>query len=408
MRIRHLSLTNFRNFGRLELDLPTGTTLLHGDNAQGKTNLLEALYYLATTRSPHTNQDSQLINWDAGQFGETILVGRIVAHVETEEGLRHLEMRLIEERERHNTGFRREALVDRRKVRLMDLLGNLRVVLFLPQDLNLVTGPPSLRRRYLDITLCQSDAVYCRSLSQYNKVLEQRNALLRKLSEEGRRQTTDVLDLFTDRLAKLGGSIFVRRAQFLGGLAREVQRIHYEALTDGRETLRLTYLPRLLPRQNGADATEEAVRQAGLWIGEQTELQAVVARYRELLQTAVNYDLRRGATTIGPHRDDWRFFVNERNLAHYGSRGQQRSAVLALKLGEIAWISAETNDTPILLLDDVMAELDPKRRDLMIVALERVGQAFVTSADVAIFPVDFLGRIHSLHVKNGRIVPKEA
>lgn len=408
MRIRHLSLTNFRNFGRLELDLPTGTTLIYGDNAQGKTNLLEAIYYLATTRSPHTNQDSQLINWDAGQFDETISVGRIVAHVETEEGLRHLEMRLIEERSRQTSGFRREALVDRRKVRLMDLLGNLRVVLFLPQDLNLVTGSPSMRRRYLDITLCQSDAVYCRSLSQYNKVLEQRNALLRKLAEEGRRQTTDVLDLFTDRLAKLGGSIFARRAQFLGQLAREVQRIHYEALTNGRETLRLTYLPRLLPRRDGSDATEDEQREAGLWIGEQTDVAAVGQRYRALLQQAVTYDLRRGATTIGPHRDDWRFFVNERNLAHYGSRGQQRSAVLALKLGEIAWVSAETSDAPLLLLDDVMAELDPQRRDLLIAALNGVGQAFVTSADVAIFPTDFLSRIHLLPVQNGRIVPKEA
>ncbi len=406
MRIRHLSLTNYRNFGRLELDLPNGTTLIYGDNAQGKTNLLEAIYYLATTRSPNTSQDSQLINWDAGQLGETILVGRIVAHVETQDGLRHLEMRLIEERERHSTGFRREALVDRRKVRLMDLLGNLRVVLFLPQDLNLVTGSPSMRRRYLDITLCQSDAVYCRTLSQYNKVLEQRNALLRKLSEEGRRQTTDVLDLFTDRLANLGGKIFLRRAQFLGQLAREVQRIHYEALTDGRETLRLTYLPRLLPRQDGRDATEEEMQEAGLWIAAQTDQAAVSTRYRELLQQAVGYDLRRGATTIGPHRDDWRFFVNERNLAHFGSRGQQRSAVLALKLGEIAWVSAETRDTPILLLDDVMAELDPQRRDLLIAALDGVGQAFVTSADVAIFPDDFLDKINLLPVKKGRIVPQ--
>ena len=406
MRIRHLSLTNFRNFGRLELDVPTGTTLLYGDNAQVKTNLLESVYYLATTRSPHTNTDSQLINWDAEQFGEPIVVGRIVAHVETESGLRHLEMRLIEERGRRNAGFRREALVDRRKVRLMDLLGNLRVVLFLPQDLNLVTGSPSTRRRYLDITLCQSDALYCRTLSQYNKVLDQRNALLRRLAEEGRREPTDVLNLFTSQLAKLGGTIFARRAAFLVQLGREVERIHYEALTDGRETLRLTYLPRLLPRVDGVAPTDEQQVEAGVWLAESADAEQAAERYGDLLNSAAKHDLIRGMTTIGPHRDDWRFYVNGRSLAHFGSRGQQRSAVLALKLGEIAWVSAETGDAPLLLLDDVMAELDPQRRDLMIAALDGVGQAFVTSADVAIFPQPFLDRVNLLRVTAGQVTPQ--
>lgn len=401
MRITHLSLTNFRNFGRFELDLPSGTTLIHGDNAQGKTNLLESIYYLATTKSPHTSQDSQLISWDANPFDDTISVGRIVAHVETRDGLRHLEMRLIEEQSRQNVGFRREALVDRRKVRLMDLLGNLRVVLFLPQDLNLVTGPPSTRRRYLDITLCQSDPLYCRTLSKYNKVLEQRNALLRRLAEE-RRPAGDVLNLFTNQLAQLGGVIFARRAQFLRQLAREVERIHYEALTNGRETLRLVYVPRLLPRKDGSDATPTEQQVAGEWLGEQT-VEQVQARFRQLLDEAQPHDLQRGVTTIGPHRDDWRFLINGRSLAHFGSRGQQRSGVLALKLGEISWVTGETGEAPLLLLDDVMAELDPQRRDLMLTALEGVGQAFVTSADLNIFPPDYRANTHLLHIQNGHI-----
>ena len=183
MQVRRLSLTNFRNYARLELDLPGGVVLLHGDNAQGKTNLLEAIYFLATTRSPHASQDQQLINWDAMQTDDPVVVGRLVADVLRPDGPRHLEMRLIVEERgawalNGQGSFRREALVNRGKVRLMDLLGHLRVVLFLPEDVDLATGPPANRRRYLNITLCQVDADYCRNLSTYNKVLEQRNACL--------------------------------------------------------------------------------------------------------------------------------------------------------------------------------------------------------------------------------------
>jgi DNA replication and repair protein RecF len=169
MQIDHLSLTNFRNYGRLELNIPPGVTLLYGHNAQGKTNLLEAIYYLATTRSPYAEHDGQLITWEARHSDEPVIVGRLTAQLTHAEGRRLIEIRLIEERamKLRNGGasFRREALVDRRKVRLMDLLGNLRVVLFMPQDVQLVTGPPSERRRYMDVTLCQIDPIYCRTLS---------------------------------------------------------------------------------------------------------------------------------------------------------------------------------------------------------------------------------------------------
>ena len=197
MHLSQLSLTNFRNYGRLELSFGKGATLLYGQNAQGKTNLLEAIYYLATTRSPHAEYDNQLLNWEASETEDLIVVGRLVARLHTSSGDRQLEMRLIWERNgrglRKQGAFRREALVDRRKVRLMDLLGNLRTVLFLPQDVQMITGPPSARRRYLDITLCQIDPVYCRNLSKYNKVLEQRNALLKQIAE-GQSQRDCVLE----------------------------------------------------------------------------------------------------------------------------------------------------------------------------------------------------------------------
>lgn len=406
MHITHLSLTNFRNYGRLELDLPAGPTLLHGRNAQGKTNLLEAIYYLATTRSPQADQDQQLINWDAQQSEEMIIVGRLLAHIATQTGERHVEMRLImEQNPKLREGgyrFQRQVLVDRRKVRLMDLLGNLRVVLFLPEDIQLITGPPGQRRRYLDVTLCQIDPLYCRRLSDYNKLLEQRNALLRQLMEGSGSQ--DVLPVYNERLAELGGHIFARRATFLDALSREAQRIHYEELTDGRETIRIHYLPRLEAAGDSIKGVEAELSTIGQWLtSQQTNVATIQAKFNQVITAAKAHDIARGTTSVGPHRDDWSLQLNGRSLAHYGSRGQQRTAILALKMAEINWMTRITGETPILLLDEVVAELDEQRRALLLNYVKGVNQAILTATDPAMFTQDFLRQATSFTVANGRV-----
>lgn len=409
MQITHLSLTNFRNYGRLERSLLPGALLLYGNNAQGKTNFLEAIYYLATTRSPHAEYDHQLINWEAAQTEAPIVVGRIAAQIATSQGERLLEMRLIQEKKAasHNNGvsFRREALVNRRKVRLMDLLGNLRVVLFLPEDIQLITGSPSERRRYLNITLCQIDPIYCRALSHYNKVLEQRNALLRQLAEG--LGSKDTLPIFTDKLVELGSQIFIRRALFLKNIGREAQHIHYESLTSGQELIQMNYLPKLQPPSNGR-AGHASLSELGDWLQEsQRQPDDVRTQFRNALREAEPTDLARGTTSIGPHRDDWQLLVNNRNLSHFGSRGQQRSGVLALKMAEIKWMSVETGDTPILLLDEVVAELDAQRRKSLLTAVQESTQAILTATDPAMFTDSFLTASHKLRVNNGRIYTPE-
>ena len=406
MHITHLSLTNFRNYGRLELDLPAGPALLHGNNAQGKTNLLEAIFYLATTRSPQAEQDQQLINWEALQTEEPVIVGRIQAHLATETGQRHLEMRLIlEENQASRQGtrsFRREVLVDRRKVRLMDLLGNLRVVLFLPEDIQLISGTPSQRRRYLDITLCQVDPVYCRHLADYNKILEQRNALLRQIAEGT--GSPEVLPVFSERLVKLGSHIFARRAAFIEAISREAQRIHYEELTDGGETIRINYLPRLEDVGTGNNGLASRLPQPGQWLQEQNNNPAAIEkRYGQAVVAARQIDLTRGTTSVGPHRDDWYFQLNGRHLGNYGSRGQQRTAILALKMAEINWMTRITGETPILLLDEVVAELDEQRRALLLNYVKGVNQALLTATDPTMFTQDFLREAASFLVANGRV-----
>lgn len=406
MVVARLSLTNFRNYGRLELDLPTGPILLYGRNAQGKTNLLEAVYYLATARSPYAERDQQLLNWEANDSEELLVVGRLMAQIVTDAGTQQLELRLIKEQKQPFSPptFRREALLNRRQVRLMDFIGHLRAVLFLPEDLQLIVGSPANRRRYLDITLCQTDSFYCRTLSEYNKLLDQRNALLRQIAETGTGR--DLLPLFNDRLSQTGSELFSRRASLLAYLAREAQRIHYEALTNRQETVRLFYQPQLEQLTNGNDSLKGRAN-AGTstlaqWLLTQTTDQ-IANHFRELLQLTETQDITRAATTTGPHRDDWFFQVNGRELQYYGSRGQQRTALLALKLAEINWMEQQTGELPILLLDEVVAELDAHRRELLLEWTQRAPQAILTATDPGMFSSSFLQKALTLQIINGRV-----
>ena len=281
----------------------------------------------------------------------------------------------------------------------MDLLGNLRVVLFLPEDVQLVTGSPSKRRRFINITLCQIDPSYCRTLSSYNKTLEQRNATLRHLAEAGGGH--DVLDIFSDRLANQGAQIFAKRLQFFNEIAQESQRIHYEELTNGAETLKLHYTPHL-----GWDnaRTNDSLTDWLNWQQDKEKLAShIEGQFQQALQEAKGKDLVRCTTSVGPHRDDWRFEVNGRNLANFGSRGQQRSAMLALKLAEIRWMTAQTGESPILLLDEVVAELDQHRRAQLLQTIQQSEQAILTATDPAMFTTTFLQQATTFQVENGRL-----
>ncbi len=408
MQINRLSLENFRSYVRLELDLPAGVTLLHGDNAQGKTNILEAIYYVATTRSPYTAQDSQLINWDAARDDAPQIVGRVTAEFSTKRGPSQVEIRLIQETKGGNRSFRREALVNRRKVRLLDLLTSLRVVQFLPHDIQIITGSPAGRRRYLNIALCQTDNLYCRTLSSYNKILDQRNATLRNIAETGTGQ--DLLPIYTEKLASLGGAILVRRARFLQDLAHMMQEIHYEALTAGRETLRLSYLPRLDAPDNGRQNNSAGLAEARKWSDWLSDVseEAMIERLQAGMTALRSRDIALGRTMLGPHRDDWRMWVDGHPLESYGSRGQQRTAMLALKLAEIQWMTKEAGETPVLLLDEVMAELDESRRSLLLAAVTEGAQAVMTATEPRLFEPSFLSRAKSLLVKNGQVIDQGA
>jgi len=403
--IRHLSLTNFRLYARLESSLPTGPLILVGTNAQGKTSLLEALYYLATAQSPHTPSDRQLIHFLA--LSEAQPFARLVAEVTHGQQHRRLELRLILDPGVNGEGrFRKELLINGVKKKIGDLAGAAQVVLFLPQDLALIEGSPSDRRRYIDLTLGQVDPAYHAALNEYGKVLSQRNALLKALQEKNSTPASAEaqLEIWDEKLCAPGALIFVTRAATLADLEGWASPIHRD-LTAGAANLRVAYHPAFEPLaapegQLGLPLSVPVHR-----VGVATE--EIQLRFREKLRAARSEEIARGMTLTGPHRDEIRFLSDGIDLGIYGSRGQIRTAVLALKLAEMEWMKSKTGEWPVLLLDEVLAELDEHRRHDLLARLTEVGQCVLTTTDLNLFPDSFRQQATVWRISNGRLMAED-
>lgn len=396
MRVRHLSLTNFRLYARLESTLPAGPLILVGANAQGKTSLLEALFYLATAQSHHAASDRQLINFLA--LHEAQPFARLVAEVETRRQVLRVEIRLIVETTGGEGRLRKEILVNGVKKRLSDLAGRVNVVLFLPQDMAIVEGSPSDRRRYLDLALAQVDATYSFALGEYAKVLAQRNALLKQLQDKG--GNANQLDFWDERLCEHGGLIMAARIAALAELEAIAAPLHRD-LTAGADSLRLAYHPAFDPTaapegQLGLPL-QVPVHQVGL------SAQDIRARLRQKLQAARAEEIARGMTLTGPHRDELRFIAGGVDVGTYGSRGQARTAVLALKLAEMEWMRRRSGEWPILLLDEVLAELDGNRRRDLLGRLNGADQVVLTTTDLGLFPPEFRKLATVWTIQNGAV-----
>ena len=407
MHLAHLSFTNFRNFSRLELTLPAGITLLQGLNAQGKTSFLEAVAYLSTSRSLLAGAERELLHWLAWE--ESLPFARLTGETAGQGRRQKIEITLLQ------TGLtaagapllRKEVRVNGVPRRALDLVGLMPTVLFLPQDIELVAGSPGVRRRYLDIALCQMQPDYCRALSAYNKVLDQRNALLKALRERG--GPHDQLRFWDEQLTTHGGLLMARRAAFLAELEAEANE-RQQALTDGRERLHLRYMPALDGRDNGEIvpfAGDEAVLREPSPLYLAGEQAAMAETFLAALQRTRAREIAAGMSLTGPHRDDVQFSTQGRDLRTYGSRGQQRTAALAVKLAEVALMRRALGAPPLLLLDDVMSELDGSRRSLLLEALQGVEQALVTTTDWEDFSPEFRSRAHCLQVSEGRISKAE-
>lgn len=399
MHIEHLSLNNFRNYARLELSLPpTGPVVLRGANAQGKTNLLESIYYLATARSPYTASDRQLINWRAED--DPIPFARLSAEVCTRHHpLNRVEMTLLLDKTSDGaTRFRKVIKLNGVEKRVMDMVGLLNVVLFLPQDLTLIEGSPSDRRRFIDNTLGQVDSAYLLAIDTYEKILPQRNALLRRIGD--RQASPRELSYWDEQIVQVGSIIIAGRQKFLQELEYNAQRAHLE-LTGKREILTLRYQPSFVPTFAGDG--QLSFEMPGLDIHRDLTPEQIAPQFAAQLKERQGESISRGMTLVGPHRDELRLFINDRDVGLYGSRGQARTAVMAFKLAELTWMRDRIGEWPILLLDEVVAELDAERRAFLLERIDGVTQTLATTTELDIFTDSFLKRATIWHVENGQI-----
>ncbi|TAK13988.1 MAG: DNA replication/repair protein RecF [Anaerolineae bacterium] len=396
MHLTHLSLHNFRGFTRLDVDIPAGNILLVGPNAQGKTTILEAIYLLAALTSFHASTDRQLINFIEAR--QQTAVARIVAEFERAGRSHHLELRIIQERDRQNRErARKQILVDKVQKKLNEGLGHFNAVLFLPQMLGVIEGSPSDRRRYVDLAISQVIPPYASHLADYNKVLSQRNALLKQLQEHGGDKFQ--LDFWDERLVRHGAEIIHTRIHAIQEIERSAARIHHD-LTQSNEVLRLDYRPAYdpVPTPNGQRTLLDApTDRSGFPVNKLTD------GFRTALAESRQQDIWRGSTAIGPHRDDLRFRANGIDLGSYGSRGQVRTTMLTLKMAEVDWIRARTGHMPVLLLDEVLAELDPQRRADLLGRLSGWEQVLMTTTDLNQFDPKFVASAARWNIANGRL-----
>lgn len=366
MHLKELSLINYRNYVKLELNFSSNLIVFSGRNAQGKTNILEAIFLLSTGRSHRTPKDKELIRW-----GERESVIRSL--VEKKEGSSLVEIML--------------SLKDKKKIninsitaqRLGELMGHINSVLFSPEDLKLVKGSPTERRRFMDMEISQVKPKYFYSLQQYNRLLGHRNNLLKEINENSSLKKT--LPIWDEQIAKVGSYIITQRLEFINKIGKIAKEIHRE-LALGREDLDIKYNPSINFNHNDASSITE--------------------EYIKILEQNHEEDIKKGRTEKGCHRDDLTISINGMDVKTFGSQGQQRTTVLSLKLSEIEMMYKQTGEYPLLLLDDVMSELDKYRQSKLLSYFNKV-QTFMTMTDYSDLPNDIDSNMEIYEVFGGKV-----
>ena len=360
MIIKRLDLMNFRNYEVLSLEPGTGTNILYGDNAQGKTNILESIYMCSTARSHRASRDRELIRFAAEESHIKMLVDKHGSEY-------RIDMHLKKSKAK---GIAVNGIPIRK---VSELFGIVNVIFFSPEDLNLVKKGPAERRRFIDFELCQLDRVYTNQLMSYNKVLVQRNRLLKDMAFNP--GLSDTLSVWDGQLVNYGEAVIKERAKFVGQLNSIIQKLH-QTLTGGKEQIEIVYEP-----------------------------DTASGSFEKELRSCHERDMRQYTTSRGPHRDDICFLVNGIDIRRYGSQGQQRTAALSLKLSEIELVRQLIHDTPVLLLDDVLSELDSSRQTQLLATIKET-QTFITCTGLdefvnCRFPID-----HLFQVSAGTVVKK--
>ncbi len=358
MFVESLELLNFRNYEDLHISFDKGTNIFYGDNAQGKTNILEAVYMASTAKSHRSSKDKEIIS-----FGEE--EAHIKMFVRKSKFSERIDMHLKKNKAK---GIAINGIPIRKA---SELFGISNVVIFSPEDLNLIKNGPADRRRFIDMELCQLDSVYTSCLSNYNKTLLQRNKLLKELQYNS--DYMDLIKVYDIQIVKYGKAIIEKRSNFINELNDITADIHYR-LTGSKENLKLVYEPNV-----------------------------PAACFEEELERGLERDMRNKVSLTGPHRDDMMFTANDIDLRKYGSQGQQRSAALSLKLAEIELVKKKINDTPVLLLDDVLSELDSSRQEHLLECISDI-QTFITCTGLDDFVNNHFTINKIFRVNNGTVI----
>lgn len=392
MFLSRLTLEQFRSYRSLDLAIEPAGLRVTGRNASGKTSLLEAVMILATTRSPRATSDLETVNWASGEEYGVPPYARLGASIVTRDGQRTVDVQIQAEQGRARKTFQ----LNGREVRAHDLVGTLKAVLFSPEDVELVSGPPAERRRQLDILLSQIDGHYLRALSRYRHVHAQRNGLLKAFARDRVRADSPLavtqIAFWDEQLVAAGAYIVTVRLRLTAELSRLLAERAHHVIAQGE--LACVYEPRLDLQDVTPVPLDDPV----------ASQQVVAAAFTRNLEGVRMEEFRRGMTVIGPHRDGMRFTLDGRDLAAYGSRGQQRLCVVAFKLSESDLIMAETDERPVLLLDDVLSELDSAHRARLLTAIAGMdSQLIVTSADAAPLDDPALRHIPEVEMRGGQI-----
>ena len=399
MRLRALELDEFRSFRRIGLPIDPAGFRAIGPNASGKSTILEAIAMLSTTRSPRTASEREIAHWDSGVDLEVPPYARLRGEFERSDGIHHLEIG-ITLREPGHSSLKKMVRFDDRPVRAVDAVGQFTTVHFSPEDVNLVSGSPSARRRYLDVAVSQSSRPYLRALSRYGRVLEQRNSLLRSLARDRATQQAGrparELPFWDAELTAAAADLLAFRLGAIQALDARARQ-HFVSLT-GDSSLTITYAS---PR---VDLPEDMAAIEDWRAPPQSLRQTLSAAFSRSLGSHASEELRRGITVVGPHRDDFFMSAKGADLARYGSRGQQRLAVVAIKLAELDLLGDAAGEPPVLLLDDVLSELDVAHRSTIVAAIAaREAQVCVTATDESDLASSELSHLPVIRTRGGRV-----
>lgn len=380
MNLKTITLTNFRNYEQGTLQFSPHVNIFIGNNAQGKTNLLESIYFLALARSHRTSKDTELI-----RFGEQF--AKVSGIVESRSQEIQLDLNLSEQGKQAKSNH-----IERKK--LSDYIGTMNVIMFAPEDLELVKGSPAVRRNFIDRELGQMDKIYLFHLTQYQRILKIRNEYLKQLR---RKKVKDLLylEILTEQLAAEGAEVLARRLNFTERLEVWAQQILSE-ISLQKEQLTITYQSSLTNTEKMFTETEPEQLTKELY-------EAFITAYKK----AQEKEIDQGITTIGPHRDDLTFFINGQDVQKFGSQGQQRSTSLSVKLAEIELMKEQTGEYPILLLDDVLSELDDQRQTHLLYSIQKKVQTFLTTTSIEGVRTELLTQPKLFEIHQGEIVSEK-